>query len=294
MANEVGNTELSATKQEIITEIAQRALVSASVLMPTFRDYSNRAVKGASQVSIPKWSSLFSVENRATATAGTNQNLAFDKDTMSLDQRAHIQWVIDSDDEIESTLDVQREYIQHASEEHAADFDRNGIVLMEAAGIPITPTGDIDQDKVLLMQRILLKNKARMNQMFLAVSPKQHAALLKIDPFVSADKYGGAARPLVDGALGSIYGMQVIMTPELGDDQYFAYTSEGMAYALQRAPAYDESPKPEFGVGAKLQVLAQKYGQKACQVEVPGAFQEDGTTALAAGQSAFIVKDGNV
>ena len=163
MANEVGNTELSATKQEIITEIAQRALISESKLMATMSDFSNRAVKGASQVSIPKYSSLFTVENRASATAGSNQNPAFAKDTMDLDVRAHIPWLIDSDDEIESTLDVQAEYIRHASAEHARDFDARAIVKMEAAGITTTTAGDVSQAVVLEMQRILLKNKARLD-----------------------------------------------------------------------------------------------------------------------------------
>lgn len=292
MANEVGNTELSATKQEIISEIAQRALYSQSVLAPTMTDYSNRAVKGASSVSIPKFSDLFTVENRASATAGSNQNLAFGKDTIALDQRAHIQWLIDSDDEIESTLDVQREYIQAATQAHAADFDANAIAIMNAAGIETTTTGNITQDIVLEMRAILLRNKARAQNLFLAVGPGQEANLLKIDPFISADKYGGSARPLVTGALGTIYGVQVVMTPEVDGvdpDAYFMYSSEGISFAFQRGPAFDERRAPEFGVNSMLQVLAQKYGQKALQVGVPGAFAADGTTALTT-QSAHIVR----
>lgn len=293
MANEVGNTELVATKQELITEIAQRALISQSVMIPTISDFSSRAVKGASQVSIPKYSSLFQVENRASATAGANQNPGFAKDTIDLNIRAHIQWLIDSDDEIESTLDVQREYIQHAAAEHARDFDARCFTAMEAAGIDITPTGAPTQDIVLLMRQILLKNKARGQELFYVVSPEDEAAVLKIDPFVSADKYGGAARPLVTGVLGTIYGVQVLMSPELAGGQYFMYAQSGFGYAFQRGATFDEDKRPEFGVNAMLQVLAQKYGQTALQVEAPGAFLEDGTTPLTAGLSAHIVKDGN-
>ena len=291
MANEIGNTELSATKQELITEIAQRALISESIYMPTFRDLSSRAVKGASQVSFPKNNNLFTVENRASATAGTNQALAFGKDTMDLDVRAHIQWVVDTDDEIESTLDVQRELIDRAAREHARDFDARAIVAMEADAITTTTAGDVDQDIVLEMRRILLKNKANPRDLYLSVAPAQEANLLKIDPFVSAEKYGSAIIP--QGVLGTLYGVKVIVTPELGDQQYFMHEREGFGYALQRAPAFDEAPRPEFGVNAKLQVLAQKYGQKTLQVGVPGAFLADGTTAITT-QSALIVKDNNV
>lgn len=290
MANEVGNTELAATKQEIIAEIAQRALIQSSKYLGTIRDVSNRAVKGASSISFPKYSSLFSVENRASATAGTNQQSAFSKDTMNLDIRAHIQWLIDSDDEIESTLDVMREYITQAAQEHGRDLDARTIVKMEADAITTTTAGDVTQDVVLEMRRVLLKNKANANQLFMQVSPKQEANLLKIDPFVSAEKYGTAIIP--DGVLGTIYNVNIVMNTELGDDQYFMYDSDGFAVGFQRQPQFDEVNAPSYGAGAKQQVLTQKYGLKSLQVGVPGGFLADGTTALTT-QSAFIVKDNN-
>lgn len=295
MANEIGNTELGPTKQEIIAEVAQRVLIDSSKWLGTVRDVSNRAIKGASSISFPKYSSLFTVENRASATAGTNQNPAFAKDTMNLDIRAHIQWLVDADDEIESTLDVQRELIQHATLEHARDLDVRMKGIAETAGIPTTTAAAlITQDVVLEMQQVLFQNKANPNRLFLQVSPAQHAALLKIDPFVSADQYGGSARPLVSGVLGTIYGIQVVMNTTLDADEYYMYDSEGMAVGFQRQPQFDEDERPEFGAGSKLQVLTQKYGLKALQVEVPNAFQADGLTALAAGQSAYIVKDNNI
>lgn len=287
-----GDTQLAPTKQEVISEIAQRSLISNSVLMGSIRDVSSRAKKGAESISFPKLSTQFSVENRASATAGTTQDEDFAKDTMLLDQRAHIQWNIDTDDEIESTLDVQREYIEHASREHAVDVDRQIITEMEADSITTTTAGDLTQDLVLEMRRVLLKNKANPNDLWLAVSPKQEAELLKIDPFVAADKYGQAIIPA--GVLGTLYGVKVLMTAELGDDQYFMYASGGCAVGFQRRPAFDERRSPEFGVGSKLQVLAQKYGVKSMQIDVPNAFLADGVTPLAgSGRSAWLVKDAN-
>lgn len=295
MANEIGNTELSATKQEIIAEVAQRVLIDQSRWLGTIRDVSNRAVKGASSISFPKYSSLFTVENRASATAGTNQNPAFAKDTLDLDIRAHIQWLVDADDAIESTLDVQRELIQHASMEHARDLDVRVKAIAEAAGITTTTVAPlITQDVVLEMQQVLFQNKADANRLFLQVSPAQHAALLKIDPFVSADQYGGSARPLVSGVLGTIYGIQVVMNTTLDADEYYMYDSEAIAVGFQRQPQFAEDDRPEFGAGSRLQVLSQKYGLKALQVAVPNAFKADGTTALGAAESALIVKDANI
>lgn len=291
MANEIGDTELSATKQEIISEIAQRVLIQQSKVLGTIRDVSNRAVKGAESISFPKYSTLFTTENRASGVAGTNQNPVFDKDTMALDVRAHIQWVIDTNDEIESTLDVQRELIEHAAKEESRDLDVRAIAVMEAAGIVTTTAGDINQAVILEMQQILFQNKADLGAMWLQVSPKQHAKMLLIDPFISAEKYGRAIIP--DGALGTIYGVNVVMNTNLGADQYFMYDTGGMAVGFQRQPQFDFAKKPEFGPGAMLNVLGQKYGLKALQIEVPGAFKADGSTALGAAESAHIVRDNN-
>ncbi len=289
----INDPELSATKMELITETAQRALISASALLATVRDVSAFAVKGNSQVSFPKNTNLFAVEKRASGASGSDQDITFGKDTMDLDQRAHIQWIVDPDDEIESRLAVQRELIERAAAEHGRSVDADLKGVMETNAITTaTAAATIDQDVVLEMRRILLRNKAPMNQLFLAVSPEQEAALLKIEPFVSAEKYGRAIVP--SGVLGTIYGVGVVVTPEIEADEYYMYASEGLAIGFQRGPQFDESPEVEFGAGARRQVLTQKYGVKGLQLGVPGGFQADGTTALGAAESAWIVKDANV
>lgn len=287
-----GDTQLGPTKQEIIAEIAQRALISSSAILSTARDVSLFAQKGTNQISFPKNTTLFTAENRASAAAATIQDVDFAKDSMDLDQRMIISWLVDSDDEIESRLDVQRELIERAAREHARDVDAKLIGELEASAITTTTAGDLTQDVVLEMRRVLARNKANMGSLFLAVSPEQEANLLKIDPFVSADKYGSAIIP--NGVLGSIYGVQVVMSPELSADQYFMYESEGIAIGFQRRPQFDEVNRPEYGPGSKLQVLGQKYGVKGCQLGVPGGFKADGTTALGAAESALIVKDNNL
>lgn len=285
-----GDTQLGPTKQELISEIAQRALISSSTMLASVRDVSLFAGKGNSQISFPKNTTLFSAENRASAAAATIQDVDFSKDTMDLDQRMIIAWLVDSDDEIESRLDVQRELIERAAREHARDVDAKIIAEMESAGIPTTTAGNISQDVVLEMRRVLLRNKANPNDLYLAVAPEQEELLLKIDPFVGADKYGSAIVPA--GVLGTLYGVKVLVTPELASDQYFMYESEGCAVGFQRRPQFDEDNRPEYGPGSKLQVLGQKYGVKACQVDVPGATDAGG--AALSGESALIVRDNNV
>lgn len=287
-----GDVNLSATKSEVIAEIAQRALIAQSTFLGSVRDVSNRARKGAESISFPKYSNLFTVENRVTATAATLQDLTFDKDTLLLDQRATIAWLIDSMDELESELDVQREYIDSAAREHAIDVDRKIITAMEADALTTLTAGAITQDIVLEMRGALLKNKAQMAGLSLQVSPIDEAALLKIDPFVSADKYGRAIIPT--GALGTIYGVNVFVNPELIAGQYFMYANGAVGVGFQRAPQFDEVKSPLYGAGSMTQVLDQKYGVKSLQVDVPNAFDADQAAALPAGKSAWMIKDANV
>ena len=285
-----GDTQLGPTKSEVIAEIAQRALISNSAILNTVRDVSMFATKGAETISFPKNTTLFSAENRASGVAATIQDVDFNKDTLPLDQRMIIVWLIDSDDEIESRLDVQRELIERAAREHARDVDAKLIAQMESIAIETATTGNISQAVVLEMRRILLRNKANPSSLYLAVPPEQEAALLAIDPFVGADKYGSAVIPT--GVLGTLYGVKVVMTPELSGSQYFMYESDGVGVGFQRRPQFDEDNRPEYGPGAKIQVLGQKYGVKGLQIGVPNAFEADGVTPITT-QSALIVKDAN-
>lgn len=285
----IGDTELGPTKQEVIAEKAQRALIAESAFLGSVRDVSNRAKKGAESISFPKRSGAFTVEDRASGTAGTDQVRGFVKDNMTLGKRAHIQWVVDVNDEIESTLDVQNENIDESSAEHAVDVDRLLIAEFELAGFETTTAGDLTQDVVLEMRKLLLKNKAKKKDLWLAVSPDQEAKLLAIEPFVSAEKYGSAIIP--EGVLGKIYGVNVIMSPELADDQYFMYEGGAMAIGFQRKPAFDEQKAIEYGAGAMRQVLDQKYGVKALFVDAVGGLNAAG--GALSSESALIVKDNN-
>lgn len=292
MANEIGDIELGATKQEVIEATAQRALINASVSLGNVRDVSDRAVKGAETISFPKFGSLFTVEKRASGVDGTNQNPAFAKDSLPLSERAHIQWIADVNDKVESVLDVDRELIELAGAEHGRQIDIDVNAEMETAGITMTTAGDLNQAKILEMRRILLKNKANPNRLRLKIGPDQEELLLQVQPFVGQDQYGTAIIPT--GALGTLYGVPVILDVELADGQYFMYDTMGFAFGFQRAPQFDEVKYPQQGAGAMLQVLDQKYGLKALQIDAPRAFLADGTTALAGGLSAWIVKDNNL
>lgn len=281
-AGVTGDTQVGATKNDLIVELVQRELISEAVLAPTIMDVSRFCKKGAQSITFPKAGS-FTVENRATGVASVKQVLTFDGDKMDLDFRATVTWLIDTMDEIESMVDIEGEYAVRAARAHAVYLETQIIAELETVGYALAAaTGDVSDDNILAMRKTLRNHKANVKRLKMAISPDQEAIMLGIDKFVSAEKYGSAVIP--EGALGKIYGVPVFVSTELAAQQFFMYDSEGCAIGFQRGPQMDERKAPEYGAGSMLKVLDQKFGVQGLQLALQG---------MSAGISALVVKDNN-
>lgn len=273
----IGNTEMAPTKMDLIVEVAQRELKAQAQLASFFSDKSAFAVKGTKSVSFPKLSS-FTAQDRSSGSAGTEQVVSATVDTLSLNKNKQVLWVIDPSDEIQSTLSWELETVKLAAGAHGRRFDRDLVEAALTARTEVTTTGNITRDLVLEMIEYLSKNFANKNQVALFISPAQRTAMLKISEFTQAQIYGNAVIPT--GTIGSVYGVPVVEAPILNDAEFFMAEKEGLAFALQRAPAYDEQKAIEYGAGAMKRTLDQLYGVKALQIAA-------GTAA--AGKSALII-----
>jgi len=278
-----GDTELSATKQEVISERVQRQLISESALLDTLVDLSAFAVKGASSVSFPKGGD-FTVNNRASGTEAVQQVFNYTKDTMLLDERATISWVVDPMDEIESVIAVQQDLIGRATRGHAEDVDQKIKAELEIVGVATATASVTITDAIILeMREAILRRKGNRKAIRLAVAPERESDILGITKFVSAQDYGGGAM-IPSGTLGLIYGMPIIITPVLDADEYYMYDKDGCGIAFQRGAMLDSRKAPEFGAGAQLFTLDQKYGVKGLQL---------GQQGVGGAESALVVKDNN-
>ena len=277
-----GDTELTKTKNDIITELVQRELISQAVLAPSVLDVSAFAKKGAQSIAFPKAGS-FTVENRASGTQATKRALTFDNDKMDLSFRATVSWLIDSMDELESIVDVEGQYAIRAARAHAVYLETQIIAELDSAALAVADaTGDISDAAILAMRQSLLSRKANRRALSLAIGVDQEAIMLGVEKFVSAYQYGASAVP--SGSLGLIYGMPVYVSTEIGAKTFYMYDREGLAIGFQRGPMLDERKAPEYGAGSILKTLDQKFGVKALQTAQQG---------MSAGVSALIVKDNN-
>jgi hypothetical protein len=264
----IGNTQMLATKQDLIAQVAQKELKAAAIFSQYFTDVSNFAVKGSKSISFPKLSS-FTVGNRASGSTIAAQAITATVDKLDLNINAYLKWIVDPSDEIQSTLDWELETVSRAAAAHGRYLDAQirSVVLAEAA--ECAAAGSIDRDKVLEMREYLKKNEANMDQVALFVAANQLTALLKIEEFSKADVYGSPVTQT--GLLGRVFGVPVVETNALNDGEYFMAERGAIAFGFQRAPAYGEQDSIDTGVGCKLRAMDALYGVKALQVGAANA-----------------------
>lgn len=257
-----GSTQTNATKNDLIAALVQKELKFQAKLIGTVSDVSAFAVKGAKSISFPLAGS-FTVENRASATAGTIQDLTFAKEQLDLNYRAYIGWTVDSVDEYQSNVDVQAEYVKRAATAHARNLDEQILTVLDASSGYVQAAG-IDQTKILNARKWLLKNQAVLSDCTLVVNPDDEALLLAIPEFVRADAYGASNIP--SGVIGRIYGLNVMVHTKPNLAKSFIYEKSAVAFGLQKAPQYDEQKDIRYGTGAMLAAIDQLFGFKALQL----------------------------
>ena len=268
----IGNTDLLATKNDLIVSLVQKELISKAVVMPSIMDASAFAGKGSKRIEIPRAGS-FTVENRASTVDASLANVTYAVDALDLDQRSTISWKVDPMDEVESAVEVEADLAQRAARAHAKNFDTQVINGLEADSTAIATLGAISKDIVLEMREDLLTAEANPDALTLLVGPDSERTLLGIAEFVEADKYGSSSIP--SGVLGRLYGVEVRMSTQIGAQTYYMYDKEGYAFAFQKGLAMDERKAPELGTGAMLKTMDAKWGHAQLQ------------------NGALLVKDGN-
>ena len=273
-----GNTQLSATKNDLITSLVQKELKFRAKLLATVTDLSSYAGKGVKSISFPKLSS-FSVENRATATPGEIQALSATTDKLDLNLNAYVSWLVDSSDEIQSSIDVQIENALRAASAHGRYVDEQIIAVLEAgAGLDIG-SAPITSDLILDAREQLVKSFADVSACVMLVGADQEKAMLKIADFVRADYYGSSNIP--SGEIGRVWGMPVMVHQGVAAGKAYFYSKDAVGIAFQKAPSMAEQPEIAYGTNAKRVAIDQLFGVKALQTGELGA---------ASGKSPLIVK----
>lgn len=262
-----GNTQLAPTKADLITALVQKELQFKTMLAPTVLDVSNFAVKGAKSIAFPKYSS-FTVVNRASAAAGDASQLTALTDVLSLNFNAYVAYIIDSFDEVQSSVENQLLFAQRAIAAQARYVDTQIMTaLLAAAGLDVG-AAPITRDFILAMMDYIEGNDGNLAQTTLVIPPAQRSEMLKIADFSQAQVYGGAVIP--SGVIGQVYGIPVKVFNGMTSTSAVMYDKEGLAIGFQKAPAMSEQGANEYGTGAVRVAVDQLFGVRALQTGEKG------------------------
>jgi hypothetical protein len=260
---------LVATKQDLIAALVQRELLESATLTNFLTDLSSLAVKGSKTVSVPKLSS-FTVQDRAFGAAATeNTALVAEVDTVALDKNKIILFGYDASDDQQSTIDYMVAAVTRAARAHGRQVNADIITMWNlVADLSVngaTPA-DITVNAILDMREQMLENFADMNTVSLIISASQEKAMLKIAEFSRYDYRGVGPAPVINGVIGSVYGVPVVLNQQLATQQAYMVAREGSAIAFQKAPAVAEDTALQYGTGGKQVAVDQLYGVGGLQL----------------------------
>lgn len=275
-----GNTELGATKQDLIASLVQRELAFKAKLLPYFTDVSNFAIPGAQSISFPKLTS-FTVVDRSEGAAGDATALTATVDKLDLNINAYVAYIIDSMTKKQANIQSEMEFAKRAAGAHGRYVDSQIIAALAAGAASFVNTGadvDVTYDDLTDMQGAYLTADGLMEDGVWIVSVSQNTAIVNLNEFKDSSAFGEMV--IRDGYVKQILGMPVVIHNGLAPKELYLCSKESLAVGFQSGPSMDEQPANEFGVAATRVAVDQLFGIKALHTGEKGA---------AAGKSPLIL-----
>ena len=243
MANEIGATEISATRNQIVSSIVQEALQEKAQLLPLVTDLSAQAVPGMSQLSIPR-RDLFSSSIKSENSPVANSAMTFSVDTITF-SHCYVSAKIEDFAKTQSNVDVPAQIIAEIGDALARKVD--DLILAElkdpSAANPDhkLPYSDATNDDIALADitnaRKLLRSNGKVmfddDQVYGLVSPEQEEFLLQLDNLIDSSKYGGDS--IQSGEIGKIFGFRMVVSDLLQSDEAIFFHKSAVGFAAQSA-----------------------------------------------------------
>lgn len=232
------------------------------------RDMDSSVARFGDKIHIPKTGAL-SVNEKITNTNVTRQAPADDEVTVTLDQHNEVTFLVEDVARAQAYQDVRGLYIKDAVIALAEELEGDIIAKYASAGADISFDDTSDETieaSMLKIRKAFVDAKAPLLEpKFLYASSETVNKLLGVDKFTKANEYGSRA-PLVEGALGDIYGINVFesqLVPSTGSPATYhnlAYTKDAIALVMRSLPTDGNSEgvsqavvtDPESGVSMRL------------------------------------------
>lgn len=209
-ANTIGTTQAS----HFIPEVwANRALTKLEAELHlaknVARDSEFTVSKVGDVINIPKTGAL-TANQKTAGNPVTLQNPTDDGVAVTLNQHWEVSFIVEDIAKAQANQDIMDRYIEDGITALAEKIETYLAGLYGSlTGTTVNSGGGNIGDADLLSARSTLSaNRAPMKDRFLYLAPDQINAILALDKFVDASKYG-ANTPVQDGEFGKIYGFRV-------------------------------------------------------------------------------------
>jgi len=246
MAGTNTSTSTAAIIEKVVSSIVQETLLQESILIPTVQDMSSLIRPGMDTLKIPRFSAL-PVEDVTEGTDLTKNVSTVATDDLVMNINEAIHWAVSDKSMLQDKVSLSVQLVKDGARNLAASIDNkivDQLILASAAapdhivafGTPsVIAIADITNARKLL-------NLANVPQAerFMLVGPDQEAAMLNIDNFISAEKYG-SRDALVNGEIGRVMGFTVVMSTSasiLATNAMF-YHKSAVAYGSQIAAKFE-------------------------------------------------------
>lgn len=243
----MGVTETTAAAHAEVSRLAQEFLIQESKLAPLVTDYSALAVKGASSIKVPR-AGGFTVGDKSENTAVDAQVITFAADTISLDQHRVVQFLLEDIADMQSNVATVQEAVLRASKGLALDMDEKIKAEFDNASTS-TPdhviqyndatNEDIELTDILAMRKLLIDQNIDPRECYIGLGSAQEKNMLLISDFIDSSKYG-SAEPIMNGEIGKVYGMRVIVSTVFSGTDSYAWHPSSVGYAIQSGVRFQQ------------------------------------------------------
>ena len=232
------------------------------------RDFDGAVARYGDVIHLPKTGAL-SVNDKTTNTNVTRQAPADNEVSITLNKHKEVTFLVEDVARAQANQDLRGLYIGDAVIALAEELESDLVALYASAGADVTfdETSDATiETSMLNLRKAFVDAKApKTAPKYLYATPAVINYLLGVDKFTKVNEYGSRS-PLVEGALGDIFGINVFesqLVPTSGSPATYhnlAYTRDAMALVM-RPLATDGNGQgvqqsvltdPESGVSMRL------------------------------------------
>lgn len=240
-------TQTGAAALSVIAQMVQAQLIAKAKLMFLVQDETSRVAPGAKEVKFPRTGDLTPASKTDDGSESEAQALTYAVDTLALDQWKHTLVKLSDKADVQSVVNVEADVIERAGAGMALTMDTYIYGLLKAGASASSPdhilnhygsSAAITRTKILEARKLLDNQNVPDSERFMVISPLQEAQVLDIDGFVLAQNIGGTA-PVLNGEIGSLFGMRIIKTTVCEDNVTLYLHSSAAAFARQVEPKFE-------------------------------------------------------